>query len=126
MIDEYPILSCVAAFAEGKTKFFGVKELRVKESDRIASMVEGLRSCGVSVDETIDTMTIFGKGHGSVRGGAICKSYLDHRIAMSFLCLGFASKNKITIDDARPIDTSFPIFENLMSKLGAKIKRESI
>ena len=126
MIDEYPILSCVAAFAEGKTKFFGVKELRVKESDRIASMVEGLRSCGVSVEETIDTMTIFGKGHGSVRGGAICKSYLDHRIAMSFLCLGLASKNKITIDDARPIDTSFPIFENLMSKLGAKIKRESI
>ena len=124
MIDEYPILACVAACSEGKTKFFGIKELRVKESDRIESMAAGLISCGVLVDVTEDSMEISGKGPGSVDGGAICKSNLDHRVAMSFLCLGLASKNKITVDDARPIDTSFPIFEDLMKELGANIQRE--
>jgi 3-phosphoshikimate 1-carboxyvinyltransferase len=71
-------------------------------------------------------MEISGKGPGSVIGGAICKSNLDHRVAMSFLCLGLASKIKITVDDARPIDTSFPIFEDLMKELGANIQREVI
>jgi len=126
MIDEYPILACVAACAEGTTKFFGIKELRVKESDRIESMAVGLISCGVKVHVTEDSMEISGKGPGSVMGGAVCKSNLDHRIAMSFLCLGLASKAKITVDDARPIDTSFPIFEELMRNLGANIKREVV
>ena len=126
MIDEYPILACVAACAEGTTKFFGIKELRVKESDRIESMAVGLISCGVKIHVTEDSMEISGKGPGSVMGGAVCKSNLDHRIAMSFLCLGLASKAKITVDDARPIDTSFPIFEELMRILGANIKREVV
>jgi 3-phosphoshikimate 1-carboxyvinyltransferase len=71
-------------------------------------------------------MEIFGKGPGSVIGGAVCKSNLDHRIAMSFLCLGLSSKEKIIVDDARPIDTSFPIFEELMRNLGANIQREVV
>jgi len=126
MIDEYPILACVAACSQGMTKFSGISELRVKESDRIESMAAGLISCGVIVHVTEDSMEISGKGPGSVIGGAICKSNLDHRVAMSFLCLGLASKIKITVDDARPIDTSFPIFEDLMKELGANIQREVI
>jgi len=125
MIDEYPILACVAACAEGKTKFFGISELRVKESDRISSVANGLRECGVSVMDTNDTMEIIGKGAGSVPGGAVCETNFDHRVAMSFLCLGLASKVKISVDDVSSIDTSFPTFFELMTKLGAKMKRET-
>jgi 3-phosphoshikimate 1-carboxyvinyltransferase len=124
MIDEYPILACVAACALGTTKFFGVSELRVKESDRISSVANGLRKCGVSVSETKDTMEIIGKGAGSVTGGVLCESKFDHRIAMSFLCLGLASVNKISVDDVSSIDTSFPTFFSLMTNLGAEMKRE--
>ena len=125
MIDEYPILACVAACAEGKTKFFGISELRVKESDRISSVANGLRECGVSVMDTNDTMEIIGKGAGSVPGGAVCETNFDHRVAMSFLCLGLASKVKISVDDVSSIDTSFPTFFELMTKLGAEMKRET-
>lgn len=125
MIDEYPILACVAACALGRTRFFGVGELRVKESDRIASIATGLRKCGVNVVDNEDTMEIYGKGAGSVFGDVLCESNLDHRVAMSFLCLGLASKNKISVDDIRPIDTSFPTFFSLMNKLGAEMRRES-
>ena len=123
MIDEYPVLSVVAAFAEGKTHMPGVKELRVKESDRIDAMATGLRACGVQVDEGEDWWTVHGRGHGEVAGGATVESHLDHRIAMSFMVLGFATNAPVTVDDGGPIATSFPIFEPLMAGLGAEITR---
>ncbi len=123
MIDEYPILSVVAACAEGRTEMRGVKELRVKESDRIAAMADGLRACGVTVEDGPDWWIVEGRGPGGVPGGATCDTHLDHRIAMSFLCLGFASQNPVSVDDAGPIATSFPIFEPLMRELGAHLDR---
>ncbi|MDA7424938.1 3-phosphoshikimate 1-carboxyvinyltransferase [Thalassococcus lentus] len=123
MIDEYPILSVVAAFAAGKTHMPGVKELRVKESDRIDAMATGLRAAGLQVDEGEDWWTVHGLGFGNVPGGVTAKSHLDHRIAMSFLILGFASNASVSVDDGGPIATSFPIFESLMSGLGARIDR---
>ncbi|MFB2531956.1 3-phosphoshikimate 1-carboxyvinyltransferase [Paracoccus sp. p4-l81] len=123
MIDEFPILSVIAAFAEGPTVMRGVRELRVKESDRIDAMARGLEACGVAVDEAEDMMTVHGRGADGVRGGATCKSHLDHRIAMSFLVLGLAAKHAVTVDDASPIATSFPAFEGLMAALGARIER---
>ncbi|MEO1539188.1 MAG: 3-phosphoshikimate 1-carboxyvinyltransferase [Pseudomonadota bacterium] len=125
MIDEYPILSVVAANAEGKTVMRGVKELRVKESDRIDAMARGLEACGVTVEEDEDTLIVHGMGPGGVPGGATCAARLDHRIAMSFLCAGFAAKRPIKVDDAGPIDTSFPSFVDLMGDLGAQLVREN-
>ncbi|MBU2962881.1 3-phosphoshikimate 1-carboxyvinyltransferase [Citreicella sp. C3M06] len=125
MIDEYPVLSVVAAFATGKTHMPGVKELRVKESDRIDAMAVGLRANGVAVDEGEDWWTVHGRGHGGVRGGAVTQSHLDHRIAMSFLVMGLATQEPVRVDDGGPIATSFPIFEPLMTGLGADISRES-
>jgi 3-phosphoshikimate 1-carboxyvinyltransferase len=121
MIDEYPILSVVAACAEGTTVMRGVRELRVKESDRIDAMARGLRACGVSVEEDEDTMTVHGMGVGGVPGGATAATHLDHRIAMSFLVLGLAAKAPVSVDDASPIATSFPVFERLMKGLGAHL-----
>jgi 3-phosphoshikimate 1-carboxyvinyltransferase len=121
MIDEYPILSVVAAFAEGTTVMRGVKELRVKESDRIDAMARGLRACGVRVDEDEDTLIVHGLGPGGVPGGATCATHLDHRIAMSFLVCGLASKTPVSVDDASPIATSFPVFDALMTGLGASL-----
>jgi len=123
MIDEYPVLSVVAAFADGPTVMRGVAELRVKESDRIEAMATGLRANGVTVDEGQDWWTVHGLGQGNVAGGATCASHLDHRIAMSFLILGMATKAPVTVDDGSPIRTSFPIFEPLMGALGARITR---
>lgn len=123
MIDEYPILSVVAANATGRTVMRGVRELRVKESDRIAAMADGLRACGVSVEDGEDWWIVEGLGAGKVPGGATCVSHLDHRIAMSFLVLGMAARNPVSVDDASPIATSFPIFEPLMTGLGARIER---
>jgi 3-phosphoshikimate 1-carboxyvinyltransferase len=121
MIDEYPILSVVAAFAEGKTVMRGVKELRVKESDRIDAMARGLEACGVRVEEDEDTLIVYGMGPGGVPGGATCATHLDHRIAMSFLIMGLASKQPVSVDDASPITTSFPVFSPLMTRLGATL-----
>ncbi len=121
MIDEYPILSVVAACAHGKTVMRGVKELRVKESDRIDAMARGLEACGVRIEEDEDTLIVHGMGAGGVPGGATCKTHIDHRIAMSFLVLGMAAKNAVSVDDASPIVTSFPIFEGLMTGLGATL-----
>ncbi|MFM1861700.1 MAG: 3-phosphoshikimate 1-carboxyvinyltransferase [Pseudomonadota bacterium] len=121
MIDEFPILSVVAAFAEGRTVMHGVKELRVKESDRIDAMARGLRACGVRVEETEDTMTVHGMGAGGVPGGGTAATQLDHRIAMSFLVLGMAARAPVSVDDASPIATSFPAFEGLMRGLGARL-----
>jgi 3-phosphoshikimate 1-carboxyvinyltransferase len=126
MIDEYPILSVVAANATGVTHMGGVHELRVKESDRIDAMAQGLRANGVSVDEGEDWWAVTGLGAGNVPGGATCETFLDHRIAMSFLILGFASKSAVAVNDGGPIATSFPIFEQLMGDLGANIERISV
>ena len=123
MIDEYPVLSVVAAFAEGRTEMRGVKELRVKESDRIDAMAQGLRAAGVTVEEGEDWWAVEGRGHGNVTGGVTVESRLDHRIAMSFLILGMASEAPMQVDDGGPIATSFPIFESLMGGLGAVIER---
>ena len=124
MIDEFPILSVVAAFATGKTFMRGIKELRVKESDRIDAMARGLEACGVVIEEDEDCLIVHGNGMGSVAGGAICKTHIDHRIAMSFLVMGLAANKPISVDDASPIVTSFPIFESLMGALGAKLTRD--
>jgi 3-phosphoshikimate 1-carboxyvinyltransferase len=121
MIDEYPILSVVAANATGATVMRGVKELRVKESDRIDAMTTGLRANGVEVEDGPDWWIVQGRGAGGVQGGAICATHLDHRIAMSFLCLGLSTKEPVQIDDGGPITTSFPIFIDLMRGLGATL-----
>ncbi|GHF36379.1 3-phosphoshikimate 1-carboxyvinyltransferase [Seohaeicola zhoushanensis] len=123
MIDEYPVLSVVAANASGVTMMRGVKELRVKESDRIDAMAVGLRACGVEVEEGEDWWSVTGHGPGSIEGGATCESHLDHRIAMSFLVAGMASEKPVSVDDGSPIATSFPIFESLMAQLGAQVTR---
>jgi 3-phosphoshikimate 1-carboxyvinyltransferase len=102
----------------------GVKELRVKESDRIDAMARGLKACGVTVEEDEDTLIVHGLGAGGVPGGATCATHLDHRIAMSFLVLGMAAKKPVSVDDASPILTSFPIFEPLMQGLGATLTRD--
>jgi len=119
MIDEYPVLAVVAAFAEGATHMPGTGELRVKESDRIDAMAAGLRACGVTVDETEDSFTVHGRGAQGVAGGARVAARLDHRIAMAFLVCGLAARAPVTVDDAGPIATSFPSFRALMAGLGA-------
>lgn len=126
MIDEYPVLSVVACFAQGDTVMKGVKELRVKESDRIDAMATGLRLNGVEVDEGEDWWIVHGRGHGNVAGGGTCESHLDHRIAMSFMVMGMATNAPVSVDDGGPIATSFPVFEPLMETLGAKIERLTI
>ena len=117
MIDEYPVLAALAATAEGVTHMPGIHELRVKESDRIDAMARGLEANGVLVEETPDSLTVHGMTE--VPGGATVATRLDHRIAMSFLVLGLASRQPITLDDAGPIATSFPDFLPLMRALGA-------
>ena len=125
MIDEYPVLSIVAACAQGSTTMRGVKELRVKESDRIEAMATGLRANGVAVEDGPDWWIVQGLGHGNIPGGATVASHLDHRIAMSFLVLGMVTRDAVTVDDASPIATSFPVFEPLMQALGARISRSA-
>lgn len=120
MIDEYPILAVAAACARGRTVMRGLAELRVKESDRLGAVARGLASCGVEVEEGADTLIVHGKA-GRVPGGATIATALDHRIAMSFLVLGLAAERPVTVDDASPIDTSFPGFAALMTGLGAKL-----
>jgi 3-phosphoshikimate 1-carboxyvinyltransferase len=125
MIDEYPVLSVVASFAKGQTVMRGVKELRVKESDRIDAMAKGLRAAGITVDEGPDWWIVHGRGFGDVPGGVRVATKLDHRIAMSFLVMGLATNAAMTVDDGSPIATSFPVFEALMKTLGANIVRDN-
>jgi 3-phosphoshikimate 1-carboxyvinyltransferase len=116
MIDEYPILAIAAAFASGCTTMRGLEELRVKESDRLSAIVNGLRENGVTVEETEDGMVVEG---GDVSGGGRVTTHIDHRIAMSFLVMGLAAEKEVSVDDVSMIATSFPQFENLMRELGA-------
>ncbi|HEV7353193.1 MAG TPA: 3-phosphoshikimate 1-carboxyvinyltransferase [Brevundimonas sp.] len=118
MIDEYPVLAATAAFADGVTVMRGVGEMRVKESDRIRLMVDGLRACGVAVEEEPEGFLVTG---GPVPGGATVHTAHDHRIAMSHLVLGLAAQAPVAVRDPEMIATSFPGFVGLMTGLGAEI-----
>jgi len=121
MIDEYPILSIAAAHAEGSTHMLGVEELRVKETDRIQLMADGLMDAGVDVETTEDSMTVHGMDQNSIAGGVTIDACHDHRIAMAFLTLGLTCQKPITVTGAETIATSFPNFTDLMNGIGAKI-----
>jgi 3-phosphoshikimate 1-carboxyvinyltransferase len=122
MIDEYPILAVAASFAEGTTRMQGLHELRVKESDRLAAVAAGLAEAGVEHAIEGDDLIVHGSG-GKVRGGGKpVATHLDHRIAMSFLVMGLASQEPVTVDDGAMIATSFPTFIPLMRELGAEIQ----
>jgi 3-phosphoshikimate 1-carboxyvinyltransferase len=120
MIDEYPVLAVLAAFAEGETRLRGLAELRVKESDRLAAIAAGLVACGVETAIEGDNLIVMGKG--SVPGGGVVETHMDHRIAMAFLTLGLGAGQPVTVDDIGMIATSFPAFVPLMTKLGAQFR----
>ena len=119
MIDEYPILAAAAAFAEGTTRMRGLKELRVKESDRLAATAALLRVNGVAVEIEGDDLIVYGKGRAP--GGGTVTTHMDHRIAMSAIVLGLGSERPVQIDDGTFIATSFPGFVDLMRGLGADL-----
>lgn len=119
MIDEYPILAVAAAFAAGETRMRGLHELRVKESDRLAAVADGLRANSVDCAIEGDDLLVRGTG-GPAEGGGLVATHLDHRIAMSFLVMGLASTKDVAIDDETMIATSFPTFKPLMASLGAE------
>ncbi|WP_127090696.1 3-phosphoshikimate 1-carboxyvinyltransferase [Aquabacter cavernae] len=119
MIDEYPILAVAAAFAEGPTVMRGLAELRVKESDRLTAVADGLAACGIA--HTVEGDDLIVAGGGVVQGGGPVATHMDHRIAMAFLILGLASREGVSIDDTTFIATSFPTFMPMMRGLGARI-----
>jgi 3-phosphoshikimate 1-carboxyvinyltransferase len=119
MIDEYPILAVAAAFAEGVTVMRGLKELRVKESDRLGATAALLRGNGVTAEIEGDDLIV--QGGGKVAGGGLVQTHMDHRIAMAALVLGLASERPVRIDDSSFIATSFPGFVELMRSLGADL-----
>jgi 3-phosphoshikimate 1-carboxyvinyltransferase len=121
MIDEYPILAIAAAFAEGVTVMHGLAELRVKESNRLDKILQGLLACGVRASVEGDTLTVIGNAGGKVTGGVTIDSALDHRIAMSFLILGLRSEKSITVTGVESIATSFPNFFAVMQAIGVKV-----
>jgi len=121
MIDEYPILAIAAACANGKTIMLGLEELRVKESDRLSAIADGLKNCGVEVSSTENSLTV--TGTKTIPGGKV-KTYMDHRIAMAFGVLGMVSEKSVTVDDGQMINTSFPGFTDLMNGLGGKISNK--
>ncbi len=121
MIDEYPVLACLAAFATGDTVMQGLAELRVKESDRLAATAAGLEVNGVVTLIDADTLTVRGAA-GKVAGGGTVETHLDHRIAMAFLTMGLATERPVTVDDTAMIATSFPEFIGLMQSLGAEFE----
>ncbi|MGX9178804.1 3-phosphoshikimate 1-carboxyvinyltransferase [Mesorhizobium sp. BHbdii] len=128
MIDEYPVLAVAASFAEGETLMQGLEELRVKESDRLSAVANGLKVNGVDCTEGEASLAVRGKPGGKGLGrhpnghNTVVQTHLDHRIAMSFLVMGLATEKPVTIDDQAMIATSFPEFMGLMKGLGAEIE----
>jgi 3-phosphoshikimate 1-carboxyvinyltransferase len=119
MIDEYPVLAVAASFAQGVTVMRGLKELRVKESDRLSAVADGLRANGVEVEIQGDDLIVQGKGR--VPGEGLVATRMDHRIAMAFLVMGLASEKPVRVDDSAFIATSFPGFTALLRSLGAEL-----
>ncbi|MDK4705276.1 3-phosphoshikimate 1-carboxyvinyltransferase [Rhizobium sp. CNPSo 4062] len=127
MIDEYPVLAVAAAFAQGTTIMQGLEELRVKESDRLSAVADGLKLNGVDCSEGKDSLIVRGRPDGKGLGNAVGRkvsTHLDHRIAMSFLVMGLAAEHPVTIDDSAMIATSFPEFFAMMTRLGATIETQ--
>lgn len=126
MIDEYPALAVAASFAEGETVMEGLEELRVKESDRLSAVANGLKANGVDCTEGKASLHVRGvpggKGLGSSGRPAVVETHLDHRIAMAFTVMGLATEHPVTIDDSAMIATSFPEFMDMMTGLGADIR----
>ena len=122
MIDEYPILAAVAAFADGETRMEGLAELKVKESDRLAATAAGLIANGVAAKVDGETLIVSGKAGARVKGGGTVVTHMDHRIAMAFLTLGLGADAPVTIDDETFIATSFKEFRGLMEALGARFE----
>jgi len=121
MIDEYPVLAVIAAFAHGVTRMTGLAELRAKESDRLAASAALLAANGVRVELGEDSLIVYGMGAGGVPGGGLVRTLHDHRLAMSGLILGLGAKEAVTVDDVSMIATSYPGFFNDMATLGAAI-----
>ena len=119
MIDEYPVLAVAASFAEGTTVMRGLKELRVKESDRLAAVADGLRRNGVEFEIDGDDLIVHGKGEPA--GGGTVVTHMDHRIAMAFLVMGLASAKPVGVDDASIIATSFPGYVPMLRSLGGDL-----
>lgn len=117
-IDEFPVLFVAAAAATGNTVFSGIGELRVKESDRIAAMAEGMRRLGVTVDESPDGAVV----HGGSFAGGIVESFGDHRVAMSLAVAGTVANGEVIVRDVDAVDTSFPGFCACMASIGANIE----
>jgi 3-phosphoshikimate 1-carboxyvinyltransferase len=122
MIDEYPILAVAASFATGTTAMRGLEELRVKESDRLEAVARGLKLNGVPHTIEGDDLLVHGMGQDGVPGGGTVPTHMDHRIAMSFLTMGMAAREPVTVDDVTMIATSFPEYEGLMRDLGAVLE----
>ncbi len=120
LIDEYPILFVAASYASGISKFYGLSELKLKESDRLKTMADALKNAGVRILENEDSIEIHGKEKNI--GGNIVQTSFDHRIAMSMLVFGLGSEKSIKIDDMKMINTSFPNFKEILEKIGAKIE----
>ena len=121
MIDEYPILSVIAAFADGVTVMHGLAELRAKESDRLAASAALLQANGVEVELGEDSLTVHGCGANGVPGGGMVKTHHDHRLAMSALVMGLGAQAPVSVDDVSMIATSYPDFLDHMTALGAQI-----
>ncbi len=119
MIDEYPILAVAASFAEGETVMLGLAELKVKESNRLEVVANNLLACGSKVKVIGDDLYI--TGQDKIKGGVTVKTFMDHRIAMSFLVMGLVTEQAITVDDISMIDTSFPTFITLIQNIGGSI-----
>ena len=123
MIDEFPIFCIVSCFAEGETVMTGIKDLRNKESDRIKEMVQNLNKCGFSVKSTSNSISIVGNKKVTPGKEIVIDSKFDHRIAMSFLCLGLLMENGVKVKNAETINSSFPSFYDIMKSLGANLKK---
>lgn len=121
-IDEFPVLFVAAAAASGKTEFKGIGELRVKESDRIAVMADGMRILGIEVDEFDNGAVVHG---GRIAGGSV-HSHGDHRVAMSFAVAGTIAADEVIVEDVAAVDTSFPGFQDCMASMGADIRVQEV